>query len=124
MPRPVASAIRSRRNASTSATIRPSNEASRSFCFGAARVCISTRPAPVSAHTSASKGSRSPLTSFHDRGARSDRGAGNRRLVRIDGDQHVELGRDTLDQRDDPLDLDVRIDRRPVRYARLASRCR
>ena len=56
--------IRSRRNRLTSAPTSPSSVGSRSFSFGAARVCISTSAAPVPAHTSASSGSRSPLTSL------------------------------------------------------------
>ena len=63
-PRASASSIRSARNDRTSSTIRPSKDGSSSFCFGAARVCITTSAAPVSAHTSASSGSRRPLTSL------------------------------------------------------------
>ena len=47
-----------------SAITRPSRLGSNSFCFGAARVCIRISAAPVSAQTSASSGSRNPLTSL------------------------------------------------------------
>ena len=85
---------------STSSATRPSSDGSISFCFGAARVCISTSAAPVSAHTSASAGSRSPLTSLTIAAPDSIAAAGHLRLVGVDRHERAELTGDPLDYRD------------------------
>ena len=120
-PRSSASAIRSRGTASTSATTRPSNDGSSSFCFGAARVCmITSAGAGLGAHI----GERRIAQAAHvvdDRRAGRDRRAGHRRLVRVDRHQRPEPAGDPLDQRHDPLDLLRRRHRRP-RWSRRTRR--
>ncbi len=63
-PRDSASSMRSARKRCTSSTMRPSRPGSWCLVLGGAMVCMSTSAAPVCAHTSASSGSRRPLTSL------------------------------------------------------------
>ena len=102
-------------------TTRPSSVGSSSFCLGAARVCISTRPAPVSrAHVGKLRVAQ-PADVVDDRRAGGDRRARDGGLVGVDRDQRAELARDVLDQRHDPLDLLRRVDRRAVGDAGLPA---
>ena len=73
------------------------------------------------AQTSASSGSRRPLTSLTIRAPACDRGARDRRLVGVDRDERAELAGEALDQRHDPRDLLLRLDRRRARRGRLAA---
>ncbi len=52
---------------------------------------------------------------------RRDRGAGDGRLVGVDGDDRTELAGDALDERDDPLDLVLGVDGRAAGRRRLAA---
>ena len=56
-----------------------------SFCFGRARVCVTTSAAPDDAHSVGHLGVDQAAGVVHDRRARLDRGLCHRGLVRVDG---------------------------------------
>ena len=75
-------------------------------CLGSARVCMTTSAAPLRAATSASSGSRRPLTSLRIAAPAATAARRDLRLPGVDRDEHA-LGGEPLDQRHDALDLDL-----------------
>ena len=120
-PWAIATEISSRRNRLTSAPTSPSSVGSSSFCLGAARVCISTSPAPRARAHVRQLGIAQPADVVDDRRAGGDRRVCHRGLVRVDRHERAEVPGHALDQRHHALDLLLGRHRRLVGHAGLAA---